>query len=467
MLPKILKTFMQQYNRGKSINMKNVLFCLLLTSIFISCKENNDRKDTIADLNGIAEKYVRLALYIGQYDESFVDAYYGPDSLKPILKPPFQGVGGTEQKPVFPKDSLLTAVNQLLEATKKFTSDDTADSIKNRAGWISDQLISFGRRIKVFSGEYASFDEESKELFGVAAPVYDEQHYKDLVNQLDKLLPGKGTIPERFQLLANRFIIPKTKLDTVFKTAIAEARKRTRQHYQLPANESFTLEYVNNKPWNGYNWYKGNYTSLIQINTDINIFIDRAIDVGSHESYPGHHVYNMLLEKNLYHDRGLLEISMYPLFSPQSLIAEGTANYGIDVAFPGNEKTIFARNVLLPLAGLDTTGITIYFKANAVKGQLNYARNEAARGIINKTMAEEEALRWLKEYALFNDETAAKSISFIKANRSYVINYNYGQDLVKGYVESRMGTDPSPENRWKIFGELMSNEVRIGDLIKK
>ena len=44
-------------------------------------------------------------------------------------------------------------------------------------------------------------------------------------------------------------------------------------------------------------------------------------------------VFNMLLEKNLVRDRGWHEFSVYPLFSPQSLIAEGTANYGIDIAF--------------------------------------------------------------------------------------------------------------------------------------
>ncbi len=199
----------------------------------------------------------------------------------------------------------------------------------------------------------------------------------------------------------------------------------------------------------------------------LDIFMIGAIDVGSHESYPGHHVYNMLLEKNLYNDQGLVEISMYPLFSPQSLIAEGTANYGIEVAFPGDEKTIFAKEVLLPLAGLDTLGISLYFKALAIKGKLNYARNEAARGLINKTMTEEEAQKWLQDYGLFNAESAAKSISFIKENRSYVINYNYGMDLVREYVESRIKDNPTPENRWKVFGELMSRQVRIRDLLKE
>jgi hypothetical protein len=157
------------------------------------------------------------------------------------------------------------------------------------------------------------------------------------------------------------------------------------EHYSIPANEDFKLEFVNDKPWGGYNWYKGNYQSIIQINTDLDIFIDRAIDVGSHESYPGHHVYNMLLEKNLYRDKGWVEISLYPLFSPQSLIAEGSANYGIDMVFPGTEsKVAFCKKVLLPLAGLDTTGISAYFRALDTRGQLNFAGNEVGRGILNK-----------------------------------------------------------------------------------
>jgi hypothetical protein len=38
---------------------------------------------------------------------------------------------------------------------------------------------------------------------------------------------------------------------------------------ELPAGESFRIEYVKDKPWGGYNWYEGGYRSLIQINTDL------------------------------------------------------------------------------------------------------------------------------------------------------------------------------------------------------
>jgi hypothetical protein len=410
----------------------------------------------MASLDQLAEEYVRLALVIGQYDDAFVDAYYGPDSLKPT----------GDLLPIFPKDDLLSTVKVLSQELAEVASTSSDSTEAHRASWLGDQLIAFDRRVRIFSGEYGTFDEESKDLFGSSAPAYPESHFQKLIQELDTLLPGIGTVPDRFQALANRFIIPKDKLDTVFHTAIHECRKRTSEHYTLPADEDFKLEFVNNKSWNGYNWYKGNYQSLIQINTDLDIFIDRAIDVGSHESYPGHHVYNMLLEKNLYHDKGFVEMSVYPLYSPQSLIAEGSANYGIEVVFPGDDKTRFASDVLLPLAGLDTAGISLYFKAMSIRDKLNFVRNEVGRKLLANSMTEEEALTWLQNYGLYNKETALKSIAFIKNYRTYVINYNYGLDLVREYIESRGGTAEHPDRRWELFGELLSKEVRIEELIK-
>ena len=428
---------------------------LFIPLIFmISCSEKNNTKD--GELNNLAKDYVKLGLTIGQYDPDFVDAYYGPDSLKPK----------TAKHTLFPKDSLLKSVAALRSHLQEI-SKVLDDSARLRATWMSSQLLAFDRRIRIFSGEFQSFDEESKELFGVAAPVFPEEHYQKLLDSLDKLLPGKGDVQSRFQKLANQFILPKDKLDTIFKITIAEARRKTREYYDLPEDESFSIEYVNNKPWSGYNWYQGNFKSRIQINTDTQIFLERAIDVGSHESYPGHHVYNMLLEKNLYRDKGWVEISLYPLFSPQSFIAEGSANYGIDLAFPGESKIQFAREKILPLARLDTTNLSLYFKALSLRGKLNYARNEAGRGLVNGTMNERQALNWMIKYCLYNKETAIKSVAFIRKYRSYIINYNYGMDLVRQYVETKSGKNSTIDKRWETFEYLLSNPISTADLLPK
>ena len=62
---------------------------------------------------------------------------------------------------------------------------------------------------------------------------------------------------------------------------------------------------------------------------------------------------NALLEERLVKGKGWVEFSVYPLYSPQSLIAEGSANYGIDLAFPalfchGSDR----RGLRLPAAAL-------------------------------------------------------------------------------------------------------------------
>ena len=129
-------------------------------------------------------------------------------------------------------------------------------------------------------------------------------------------------------------MIPTARVDRVFQEAIRGCRDaHVWRSCRCRREERFTVEYVTGKSWSGYNWYQGGYKSLIQVNTDLPIYIDRAIDLACHEGYPGHHVYNVLLEKHLVRDRGWIEYTVYPLFSPQSLIAEGTANFGIEVAF--------------------------------------------------------------------------------------------------------------------------------------
>lgn len=432
--------------------MNRIILFFLSVWVLSGCLSPNKK---IYSLDYLAGEYVRLGLEIGLYDPLFVDAYYGPDSLKPNV---------TVTDTIFPSALLLEKVKSLRKKVVFIMDTAENDDEHNRAGWISDQLIAFERRIRIVAEEESTFDEESKDLFGEIAPRYNEQHFIALIQKLDSLLPGDENVATKFQHLGDRFTIPVENLDTLFKAAIEESRKKTKQFYSLPDSETFTLEYVTNKSWSGYNWYKGNFTSLIQINTDVPITIDRVIDVGSHESYPGHHVYNMLLEKNLYHDKKRVEISLYPLFSPQSLIAEGSANYGIDMVFPGEEKARFAANVLLPLAGLDTTGVSLYMKAVDIKRELNYVRNEVGRKYLSGKMSKSDAMDWLMKYGMFSESSAAKSISFIEELRSYVINYNYGLDMIDQYVNNKVGSGGDEKTRWEVFGNLLSNQVRIRDL---
>ncbi|HEY5565058.1 MAG TPA: hypothetical protein VIL33_05665, partial [Rhodothermia bacterium] len=335
---------------------------------------------------------------------------------------------------------------------------DSDELIKLRHAYLTRQLQAVSARIDMLEGATLSFDEEARALYDADPPAYDEAHFQELVDAVSAALPpGDGPLHERYSQFRESFVIPPERLDTVFSTAIEECRTRTAQHMDLPAGESFTVEYVTDKPWSGYNWYQGNSTSLIQVNTDLPIHIDRAIDLACHEGYPGHHVYNTMLESNLARRRGWVEVSVYALFSPQSLIAEGTANYGIEMAFPGQERQAFERDVLFPLAGLDSSRVDEYYRVQDLAAKLNYARNEAARAYLNGQIDADSAAAYLNRYALMDDGRAAQSVRFIDTYRSYVINYNLGKDLVKEYVEREAGFDATEAQRWAVYSELLAS----------
>ena len=406
-------------------------------------------------MDSMAEQYVKLVLALGQHDKDYVDAYYGPSEWKKAAdgsKLDLDTIGSRAR-------SLATEIARQPSSQSATRSSDgkNADVMRLRVQYLERQLLALSARVRMLKGERLSFDEESRALYDAVAPTYPESHFQQILDRLDKRFPGNGPLVERYDAFRRSFVIPREKLDSVFQRAIQACRERTLQHVTLPPEETFTVEYVTNKSWSGYNWYQGGYRSLIQVNTDLPIFIDRAIDLACHEGYPGHHVYNALLEKHLVKDRGWIEFTVYPLFSPQSLIAEGTANFGIEVAFPGKDRVDFERDVLFPAAGLDPSRAAEYYEVQALVDQLSYAGNEAARRYINKQIDAIQAAAWLERYALMQHDRAVQRVRFFDQYRSYVINYNLGKDMVRRYIESRGGTADVPAKRWTEFEGLLSS----------
>ena len=422
-----------------------------------ACQPSNEQ-ETPPQMDDIAEDYVKLVLEIGQYDSDFVDAYYGPEDWKP------QSDTAVNVEDIPAKD-FIDRCHALHSQLTKIDSSQLAEIEKMRYIMLTKQIHAVATKVNMLDGKLLTFDEEALALYDAEPPHHEAAYFDDLLEKLNDKLPGEGSMAERYEAFSKDFIIPKDKLDTVFQTAINEARERTNQHYDLPNNESFTVEYVTDKAWSGYNYYKGNSYSLIQINTDFPIFIERAIDLACHEGYPGHHVFNAMLEKNLVVERGWKEFSVYPLFSPQSLIAEGSANYGIAVAFPGKERLRFEKEVLFPLAGIDSSKANLYYEIQELRSKLNYAGNEAARKYLNGEINRDEAAAWLTKYLLYEPDRAQQRTRFIDKYRSYVINYNLGKDLVAQYVENLGGTAENPDKRWEIFGDVLSTP-RSASLLK-
>jgi hypothetical protein len=422
----------------------------LLSLSLTACTAQESQGDPMDE---IAQAFVKLVLAVGIHDPDYVDAYFGPDewrqeagesalALDEIRRQAVDSLGVLGSSPIVDDDPLAEA----------------------RHTFLRKSLEALVARVDLLSGVVMSFDEESAALYDAVAPRLSAEHFQAVLDDLDQRLPGTGSIPERLDAFKRDFIVPPERLDRVFQAAIEACREETGKHIRLPSEESFTVEYVTDKSWSGYNWYQGGYRSLIQVNIDLPIYIDRALDLACHEGYPGHHLYNLLLERELVNDRGWMEFTVYPLFSPRSFIAEGTANFGIDVSFPDHRRLELEQAVLFPLAGLAPQRAQEYYEIQALVQMLGFAGNEAARGLLDGAMEVEEAITWLTSYALMPRPRAEQRLRFIEQYRSYVINYNLGQEMVRQYIESRGGTPDQPEKRWQLFAELISRPVVASEL---
>ena len=420
----------------------------LLALLLCGCVSDQVASDS---LDEIAKDYVQMQLEIGEREPGYVDAYYGPKEWAEAAK-------------AAPR-SLPALVKEATALTARTNAVDPAEldplSVRRRA-FLLAQLRAASTRLRMAQGEKLSFAEEAQGLFGVRVELKPLASYDPVLDRIAALVPGSGSLAERVDAFQNRFTIPKERLKPVFDAAIEECKRRTAQHIQLPPGERFTMEFVTGKSWSGYNYYQGDYDSLIQINTDLPIRISRAVDLGCHEGYPGHHALNMLLEQRLTKERGWIEYSIYPLYSPLSLIAEGTANYGIDLAFPGEQRLQYETQALYPLAGLPIEAADKYLALLEAMKDLQGARFTIARDYLEGRINRKQAVELTQKYQLVSKQRAEQSIGFTEQYRSYVINYGLGQDMARAVVEAAGAT---PEARWAAFERIISEPTLPSDLL--
>jgi hypothetical protein len=398
-------------------------------------------------LDAIARDYVALILEIGEREPGYVDAYYGP--------PEWQEAAKADPRTL---PALIQGAAGLTERLNAIPTRGAEPAIVQRRAYLLAHVSAAAARLRMLSGEEMGFADEAEALFGIRPELRPLESFDPVLAEIDARLPGDGSLTERVTAFRADYVIPRDRLQLVMDTAIAECRARTVRHIALPANERFTLSFVGDKPWSGYNYYLGDAASRIEINADLPIYTERAIDLGCHEAYPGHHVYNALLEQTFVRERGWVEMSVYPLFSPMSFVAEGSANYGIDLAFPGDEATAYERDVLFPLAGLDPATADRKAQLAALTRRLARAEYTIADDWLAGRIDRDEAIRRLMKYTLADEARATQRLRFIDTYRSYIINYGLGRDLVQAWVE-RQGPD-----RWAAMETLLSSQILPVDI---
>lgn len=399
----------------------------------------------------ISDAYIRLTLEAGTHEAEYVDAYYGPPALLSAAKANPRSLA-----------ELIAEARALMAAVDVALPTIQIESDRRRAIALRGMLVAADTRLQMLQGRKFAFNDEAKGQFATVPDLKPLAHYDATLANLETLIPGNGPLAARVDAFNERFTIPKDRLQPVFDAAIAECKRRTAQYLNLPAGETFAMEFVTGKPWSGYNYYKGNYKSLIQINTDLPIRISRAVDLGCHEGYPGHHVLNLMVEERLARKNGWKEYEVNPLYSPTSVLSEGSANYGIDLAFPAAERLAFERDVLYPLAGLDPKTAEAYWNMQQMTEALSGARLTIAKMYLDREVTRLQALELTQKYLLLSPARAEQSVKFTDHYRSYVINYGWGKDLVRNYIERG---NPDPAERWRRMEKILSEPTQPSDLL--
>lgn len=406
-----------------------------------------------AALDAIAASYLRLSLEIGTHEPGYIDAYYGPAATK----------AAAEADPR-DKAALLAATRALMAETDRTARRLDDPLAKRRAAFLRAQLRAAETRLMMMEGTRFAFVDEAERLFGVRPRLKPLASYDAELAKIDALVPGQGPLADRVEAYLDAFTIPKDRLQPTFEAAIARCRGRSLAHIPMPTGESFRLEFVTGKSWSGYNYYQGGYHSLIQVNTDLPIRLSRALDLGCHEGYPGHHLLNMKLEEKLVKERGWTEFSVYPLYSPQSLIAEGSANYGIDLAFPGDAKAATERDILMPIAGIAVPADDRYWQLLAAIKRASGARLTIAQQYLDGEIDRSTAVALTQKYLLVSQPRAEQSVRFTEQYRSYVINYGLGEAMVRAYVERGR---PSRDEMWRRMERIVSEPTLPSDLMER
>jgi hypothetical protein len=394
-----------------------------------------------SDLNALAERYVRLSLEIGTHEEGYIDAYYGPEAWKTEAE--------ANPRSVVQLKGDADALRAELTAAVASASDAAA---RRRARTLEVYVSSARFRLDMIEGRRVPLADEAEALFGLRPDLRPLSSYDAALARVEAVVPGQGPLAQRVDAFLARYSIPQDRMTAVMQAAIAECRRRTAAHIDLPENERFDMELVTGQSWGAYNWYRGNNNSLIQINAGLPVRIDTAVGYGCHEGYPGHHVQGIAAER-LYRERGYVEYSVLPLFSPLGPINEGGGDYGVKLAFPGAERAAFETRVLYPLAGLDPATAPALAAFDEAMDELDGARLTIAAMYLGGEIDRARAVELTQRYQLMSGERAERSLAFTEHYRSYVINYSTGEDLVQAYIE-RAG--PGAEARWRAYESILN-----------
>lgn|GEM_PF-282620 len=415
-------------------------FLLGLLILVSGCKEKVQQSKPALTLNEVAKQYVRLAYALGEHDKDSLDYYFADPAWVEDLR-----------KTAPPLSEIRKSALELTEVLNKMHSNDATTSTRLRL--LEAQLGSVACRASLLAGAKTTFDEETRCSFGVTLPYgLPEKKLRETRAAINVQLPGQDPLAIRYAKFESQFVIPTRQLEAVMSRAIAGCRSQTARHIPLPADESIDLQFTSHKPWAAYSLYVGHHKSVVTINTDLPITIDRVVDLACHETYPGHHTFNMAQDDAFVRNGLAVERSILPTYSPLSFSSEGMATIASDIAFTSTERLRFEERELLPISGISGANLQRFQKINGLVQQLHSVIPSIAREYIDGRLEFSRASAALEQQALMGG--SFDLLKYFNEFRTYVVTYTFAPDVLAALLPS-CGIAGAQQQRWTVYSQWM------------
>jgi hypothetical protein len=384
-------------------------------------------------------EYVRLGLRFDRLEAGFVDAYTGDPRIRA------QVAAETAPTPQLLRDQARGLLREL----------DAADLPADRIDYLRGQLTGLECTARKMNGEPVGFVEEVRSYFQVDVVLGDESVYAAAHAELDVLLPGSGSLTDRYAAHRRREECPPDRLEVAVHALSSALRDRVRGQYGLPEVETVHYEVVTDQPWSGFNYYEGDYRSRVAINADLPHRLGHLPHLVAHEAYPGHHTEHCRKERGLVERAARTEHTVFLVNTPECLMAEGLADLGVQASI-GNGWGPWAAEILGDL-GLRFDG-HLAERVSAATAPLNRVRQDAAILLHDRGADTADVVSYLQRWSLVSAERAAQQIRFLTHPlwRAYISTYVEGFDLLSRWLAARPADQPVADRFVRLLDEPLT-----------
>ena len=262
-------------------------------------------------------EYVRLGLRFDRLESGFVDAYTGDPRIRA------QVADEPAPTPQVLRDQARGLLREL----------DAAGLPADRIDYLRGQLTGLECTARKMNGEPVGFVDEVRSYFQVDVVLGDPSVYAAAHAELDALLPGGGSLAERYAAHRRREECPPDRLEAAVHALSSALRDRVRGQYGLPEVETVQYEVVTDKPWSGFNYYEGDYRSRVAINADLPHRLGRSCRTWSRTSpTPATTPSTAARSAGLVERADRTEHTVFLVNTPECLMAEGLADLGVQAS---------------------------------------------------------------------------------------------------------------------------------------